>query len=326
MGLDPRLLRGPGEALEHGKHLMTVALTGGTGFIGGHLRSALHEEPVVLLGRRKPGLLDNERWCRTDMTHPISPEDLANVETLCHLAFSMEDLQANIRHNRHLLDAVNVCPNIRRVVLMSTTSVYGAAEGLVLDEESPCNPVGEYARVKLECEALWREGLREGCALVVLRPSEVIGPGGKGLLALIEDALRRPVLGAARRSLLYHRPLHYVAVSNVVAAVVFLLGLPQASARELYVVSGDDQPENRSYAAMQDAIREARGYRPLPGLGMPRWTLRALEKATGRKLATDRKFTSRKLRAAGFEDALPLREEVRRVVRHVVDGPVGASS
>ena len=305
---------------------MTVALTGGTGFVGGHLRPSLQPEEVLLLGRTQPDLLRNEHWRETDMARPVPPENLTGAETLCHLAFSMHDPRGSIRQNRHLLDAVNACPEVKRVLLMSTTSVYGASRGSVLDEESPCVPVGEYARAKWECEALWREGLREGCALTVLRPSEVIGPGGKGLLALIEDALRRPVAGTLKRSLLYHRSLHYVAVSNVVAAVVFLLGRRWASDRELYVVSGDEEPENGGYAAMQDAIREARGYRPLPGPPMPRWTLRALEKATGRKLNADRKFVSRKLRAAGFEDAVSLREEIRRVVRHAVDGPAEASS
>lgn len=304
---------------------MTIALTGGTGFVGNHLRPVLWEGPVTLLGRRQPALLmENERWRDADMAHPISPVNLEGARTLCHLAFSMTSVRENVRYNRHLLDAANASPSVDRVVLMSSTSVYGEGAAGVVDEESPCKPVGEYARTKLACETLWREGLREGCALTVLRPSEIIGPGGKGLLSLVEDALKRPVAGAFKRSLLYHRPLHYVAVSNVAAAVLFCLRRPPTS--ETFIVSGDHEPENKGYAAMQDAIRAARGLRPLPGPPAPRWALRVLGRATGRPLEARRVYSSRKLRDAGFENAVSLREEVRRVVQGAVGettrGPV----
>lgn len=53
-----------------------VLLTGGTGFVGNHLRSAM-EEPVVLLGRERPDLLPKERWLHVDLSEPVAPEKLA---------------------------------------------------------------------------------------------------------------------------------------------------------------------------------------------------------------------------------------------------------
>jgi nucleoside-diphosphate-sugar epimerase len=303
----------------------TVAVTGGTGFVGSHLRAALHGTPVVLLGRREPGLMGNERWLRMDLAKPILPGGLDRTDVLCHLAYAMKDGRENVLHNRRLLDAVNANPNIRRVVLISSTSVYGASDAQLVDEESPCNPVGEYAETKLACETVWLEGLREDCGLTVLRPTEVVGPGGRGLLPLIRDALHRPVVAAVKRSLLYHRPLHYVAVSNVVAAVLFCLGRTRKAAREVYVVSDDHQPENRSYAVMQDAVRRIAGRRALPGVAMPRRVLPVLGKVTGRPLYPGQIFSSRRLHAAGFEDAAPLVEEVERLVRSVGGATVGGS-
>jgi nucleoside-diphosphate-sugar epimerase len=296
--------------------MTTVLLTGGTGFIGGHLRAALRGSRVILLGRKKPALLNNERWRYVDMAGPLVPEKLQGGEVLCHLAYSWTAGRENVAYNRRLLDAANASPGIKRVILCSSTSVYGVSRSPVIDEESSCEPVGEYATTKLACEMLWREGLRDDCSLTVLRPSEVIGPGGVGLLPLIRDATQRPVLGAIKRGALYHRRLHYVAVSNVVAAVRFCLERRQDSPQEIYIVSDDHQPENRNYATMQDAVRSASGRRPFPGIAMPRWVLTVLGKATGRPaLGVEQIFSSRKLHDAGFEDAISLYDEVRRTVQ-----------
>ncbi len=294
----------------------TVLLTGGTGFIGGHLRSALRDYPVILLGREKPVLLSDERWRYMDMAEPLAPEKLEGGEVLCHLAYSWTDGRKNVAYDRHLLEAANACRSIERVVLMSSASVYGTNLSSVIDEETLRRPVGEYGKTKLACEIMWREELRDDCLLTILRPTAVIGPGDVKLLPLIQDALRRPIVGPIKRSVLYHRSVHHVAVSNVAAAVRFCLACPQASRQETYVVSDYHQPENKNYAAMQDAMRVASGRRPFPGMAMPRGMLTLLGKVTGRPvLGVKQVYSSRKLHDAGFEDAISLYEEVRRTVQ-----------
>lgn len=291
-------------------------MTGGTGFVGGHLRAALQSYEVVLLGRKEPtDLTDNERWSHMDMADWVAPEDLGEGEVLCHLAYSVTDGRKNIAYNRCLLDAVNARPEIKQVILLSSTSVYGPSAERVVAEQTPCNPIGEYPETKLECEMLWREGLREDCDLTVLRPSEIVGLGGRGLIPLIRDALKRPLVGAIKRSVLYHRRLHYVAVRNVVMAVLFCLERPPAARREVYVVSDDHQPENEGYAAMQDAVRKIVGRPPLPSLAVPRPVLRALGGITGHPLDFVRVYSSQKIRDAGFVETVRLIDEVRSLVR-----------
>lgn len=242
------------------------------------------------------------------------PGKIGGGETLCHLAYSMSDGHNNVAYNRHLLDAVNSCMNIKHVVVMSTVSVYGATGERVVDEETTCRPSVEYEESKLACELVWRDGLRDDCRLTILRPSAVIGPGGIGMLTLIRDALDRPVIGSVKRFLLYNRRLHHVAVSNVVAAVLFCLRPSQTIMREVYIVSDDHRPESMSYGVMQDTVRRAVGRRPLPGPAMPRIGLQVLGAVTRRPLALEQTFSSRKLHAAGFEDAITLNEEVKRLV------------
>ncbi|WP_166395374.1 NAD-dependent epimerase/dehydratase family protein [Rubrobacter marinus] len=295
--------------------MTSVLLTGGTGFIGGHLRLALRDQPVVLLGRSKPNLYRNERWANTNLAHAVPRETLEGSEVLCHLAYSMSSGRSNLNYNRHLIDAVNRCPDVRHVVLMSSTSVYGSTTSAVVDEASPCTPVGEYAETKLACELAWREELRDNCALTVLRPSTVIGPNSVGLLSMIQDALRRPILGPVKRSVLYHRSVHYVAVTNVIAAVLFSMHRERATMREIYVVADDHYPENKSYAAMQDAVRISAGQRPWPGIALPHRVLPLLGSLTNRPtLGLKRVFSSEKIHGAGFGDATTLYDEVKRTV------------
>lgn len=282
--------------------------------MGGHLRATLSQGRVILVNRKEPKLRANEQWRFVDLAEPIKPELLTSGKVLCHLAYSMTAGRQNVAYNRSLLGAVNACPSIEQVVLMSSTSVYGASDLAVVDEQSPCDPVGEYAETKLACEMVWRQGLREDCALTVLRPSEIVGPGGEGLQLLVRDAIHRPFLGVVKRSVLYHRPLHYVAVSNVVAAVHFCLRNGRNAVQEIYIISDDHQPENKSYAAMQDAVRLVSGRRPLPGVAMPRFMLRGLGRLKGRPLSMVQTFSSRKIHAVGFNDAKSLRDEVRCLV------------
>lgn len=131
-----------------------ILLTGGTGFVGGHLRAALQSYEVVLLGRKEPtDLTDNERWSHMDMADWVAPEDLGEGEVLCHLAYSVADGRENIGYNQCLLDAVNARPGIKRVILLSSTSVYGPSAERVVDERIPCSPTRNTAREKNGGEA-----------------------------------------------------------------------------------------------------------------------------------------------------------------------------
>jgi len=300
-----------------GGQVPAVAVTGGSGFIGRHLRPVLAGRPVWLLGRSEPDLAAGEGWLPVDLAEPVSLAGLPDGTILCHLAWSHASGPANVRHNQHLLDAVNACPGVARVVVLSTVSVYGLRATGHLDEASPCRPDSKYARTKLACELLWREKLRDDLPLTVLRPSTVVGPGGLGLLPLARDALHRPAVGVLKKSLRRDHSVNFVAVSNVVAAISFVLDRPPREHRECYIVAEDHRPENAGYAAMQDVVRRIAGRRPLPGVPVPDWAVRGLAAATGRPLRVRRTFSSEALRSAGYTDAVPLLDEVRRVVAAV---------
>ncbi|MGH3770009.1 MAG: NAD-dependent epimerase/dehydratase family protein [Pseudonocardiaceae bacterium] len=298
-----------------------ILVTGGHGFVGTYLRQTLSDRPVRILARNRSPAQPNETWTEMDLARPVTLSG-SSGSTLCHLAYARADAERNIDYNLHLLDAVNSCQQIHHVLLMSSASVYGSHATGTLDEVTPCGPRDEYSRTKLACETVWTKHLRISCGLTVLRPTEIIGPGGMGLVFLVRDALQRPVVGIFKRSLHQHRSVHFVAVRNVVAAVKFLLDRQVPTGRETYVVSDDHQPENRSYAEMQDTVRRVSGKSPLPSIPAPRWVVRAVGTMTNRPLTIRRTFSSDALHAAGFHDAVPLRDEVQRTVQALLAGAI----
>jgi nucleoside-diphosphate-sugar epimerase len=73
-----------------------------------------------------------------------------------------------------LTNVLSALPDVRRFVYVSSTSVYGQADGGWVDESSPTEPAEESGRVVLECERLLRERRPDA---IVLRFAGIYGPG-----------------------------------------------------------------------------------------------------------------------------------------------------
>lgn len=83
---------------------------------------------------------------------------------------------------RHLLDALPIPPG--RVVLTSTTGVYGVDDGSWVDEDSPAVPNRATAEVVVEGEAALRA---RSDATVVVRAAGIYGPGRGRLVRQVRD-------------------------------------------------------------------------------------------------------------------------------------------
>ncbi|MCZ8255889.1 MAG: NAD(P)-dependent oxidoreductase, partial [Polaromonas sp.] len=67
----------------------------------------------------------------------------------------------------------------RRIVHLSTMSVYGRAEGEVREDAPLDSSLGWYGRAKCEAEAAMRDFAQHGGETVLLRPGCVFGPGSQ---------------------------------------------------------------------------------------------------------------------------------------------------
>ncbi|MDS1137015.1 SDR family oxidoreductase [Nitratireductor indicus] len=85
-------------------------------------------------------------------------------------------------------------PALKWICYLSTIGVYGDHAGGWVDETSPCNPVSERSRKRLEVEEEWlRLGEETGLPVAVLRLSGIYGPGRNAFANLAAGKAQRIV-------------------------------------------------------------------------------------------------------------------------------------
>lgn len=291
-----------------------MAVTGGTGLLGGELRPVLRDRPVVVLSRREPELQANETWAPFDLGARVELPNLPAGSTLCHMAYAMAVHEHNFGYNLRAIAAVNACTAVTHAVILSSCSVYGAGTRGTIDEDTPLLPDSDYARTKAACEGAWFEHLRSDCRLTVLRPTSVVASDGLAFHALARDAVHRPWRGVLKRGLQHRNSVHLVAIDNVVAAVRFVLDR-DAAGGETFIVSDDDAAPNADYATMQDFVRAQLGRPPLHVPALPRALERPVGALMGKPLGVHRTFSAGRLADAGFVRPTRLEDQLAAAVR-----------
>lgn len=181
--------------------MMRAFVTGSSGFVGGHLRAhltACGDEVVPLsdgVDIAEPGAL------RAPLA-AASPEVVYHLAALTHVGRSWaepgETFRVNVVGTVELLSAVAELPRPPRVVLVSSSEVYGHGTGEPLDEQCPVRPVTPYAASKAAAEiAAVQAGLGRDLDVVRVRPFNHIGPGQAD--AFVVSALAKRIVEAESR-------------------------------------------------------------------------------------------------------------------------------
>ena len=170
---------------------MNVLVTGAAGFTGRRMMAYLATQkdvtPVGLVRREIPktgdlptipmvaDLLDNQRL------QAVIPS--ACPDAVIHLAGltggSPEVLHAtNVEGTKNLLDAVIRFNPACRILVVSSSAVYGYAGDGPIPETSPLKPVSDYGKSKAEQEMIaFDYAFKEKSAVAVARPFNLAGPG-----------------------------------------------------------------------------------------------------------------------------------------------------
>jgi UDP-glucose 4-epimerase len=170
----------------------TALVTGGAGFIGSHSsrRFARHGYAVRVLDDLSTGARSNldPGWelREADIRDPVAVrEAVAGVDVVLHFAaftsvpesFERESecLDTNVAGTRNLLAA---CAHhgVRKLVLASTSALYGELPDVPKAESEPPQPGSPYAASKLEGERLLEEFAAAGVPSTALRFFNVYGP------------------------------------------------------------------------------------------------------------------------------------------------------
>src|ERR687894_174534 len=239
---------------------MRVVVTGAAGFVGSHVCEELaargHEvvgidgftpfysrglkERNVAALRRVPAFTLRERNL---LDRPGLAHVLQGADAICHLAgrpgvrggAPVLFEAGNVRTTEAVMHSA-ARADVRRVLLASSSSVYGPAAHPVR-EDDPLRPLSPYARSKLRAELVaGRLARRHGLELVTLRYFTVYGPRQRPDMAFarfVRTALEggeMPLLGEGRQT----RDFTYVGD----AAEATALALERARPGSVYNVAG----------------------------------------------------------------------------------------
>lgn len=224
---------------------MKILVTGGTGFIGGHLlRSLGTRHEVVGLARTPPAGDADVEWVRQDLRDPLDVARLPDrLDAVIHLAQSRRyrefpdgapDLFAiNTASTASLLEYARSA-GARCFVFASTGGLYGASyERLV--ETDPISPLNFYVASKYAAELLLGS-YSPFFTTVVLRFFFVYGPGQERMLvpSLLERVRRGEEVTVEGNPGLRINPIH---VTDAVRVFEPALALERS---DVFNVAGDE--------------------------------------------------------------------------------------
>lgn len=304
---------------------MRIVVTGAAGFIGSHLSERLlragHDvkgidsfAPAYPRAYKEANVVELRatRGFRLIEGTAATPEGLAQAfrgaDAVCHLAgrpgvrggapHGFES--ANVRTTEAVLRAA-AAAGLRRVVLASSSSVYGPADAPV-PEDAPLRPLSHYGRSKLRAERLaGRLAQRLGIELVVLRYFTVYGPRQRPDMAFARFAAvaveggEMPLLGDGTQ----RRDFTYVGD----ACDATLAALERGRPGQTYNVSGGRSvPLTEAFALLGDALGMRAKLTPAaPDAREPRCTCADLTRARAE---------------LGYEPAVSLGEGIARQADH----------
>ena len=215
---------------------MLWAISGGAGFLGLHLARRLIAagdsvrtlDVVPLDDAELERDVDERRGDVRDLSQVR--ELVAGADVVVHAAAALP-----IQASRQAIRSVNVDgtenvlrasrdANVRRVVFISSTAVYGIPVKHPIEENDPLIGVGLYGESKIDAEALCRVAAVE---TTIIRPKTFVGPERLGVFEILFDWIREGrriyILGKG------HNRYQLLAVEDLVDAVVRAAKEPAAA-------------------------------------------------------------------------------------------------
>jgi nucleoside-diphosphate-sugar epimerase len=234
-----------------------IAVTGATGFIGGHLVErvvAAGARPLLLARAPREGAFAGKpvEWAALDLLdlHAIDHVlERARPRTLFHLAGTRGGdaplapaacARLNVAATLQLLEAAKRS-GVGRIVILGSAEEYGPQEG-PLGEELDLRPTSAYGISKAAATRLAQVLHAEtGCPVVVLRPFTVYGPGQPADM-FVASALAAALLGRPFEMSAGEQKRDLVFVEDVVDALLMAARTPGLEGRVINVGTGQAHP------------------------------------------------------------------------------------
>ncbi len=221
-----------------------ILVTGGTGFVGGHLLQRLategHTDVCVPVRSYRSGANAGRfpiEMVRTNLLDATAVREvMAGARYVFHLAYGRDGQDAarlTVDGTRNVVEGA-IAAGAEAVVVISTTALFGK-DDVSVDEFSPYAPTNQYERLKAEAERLTLKCARQsnGTRIAVVNSACVYGPGGNAFTELPARLLANGTFcwiddGSGI--------VNYIYVTNLVDAIVSAATC-QAAHGERFIVS-----------------------------------------------------------------------------------------
>jgi nucleoside-diphosphate-sugar epimerase len=296
-------------------------VTGATGFIGKHLmqtfKSSANARVRALTRKPMPSEnTDRVEYVLGDLTDVQTLRTfLVPGATLINLAFSNTLSEHDAIATAILM--ANTCADVgvKRLIHCSSISVYGRVNGFIT-ESTPCAPHDAYGQIKLATEQALIKHARGKFELIILRPSEVFGYGGKTLMALLQSLSKgNSLVNYTRSSLFGKRRTHLVPVETLVETIQFFCTDERQYDAEIFNVTADDQPLNQ-FHHLEQVLRQELELPDycLPVLPVPSFVLKSILLLSKRATIDQQVlYSSEKLIKNGFNTSFNLATALRKL-------------
>lgn len=192
-----------------------VFITGGAGFLGINLTRFFLDKGYSIVSFDLDGNYNYPE--KENPNVDVIKGDIRNLEHLskamkgCHLVvhaaaalplYSKEEIYStDILGTENVLKAT-MSNNIRRMIMISSTAVYGISTQNPMHENDPLIAVGPYGEAKIKSEDLCLEYREKGLIVPIIRPKTFIGPERLGVFALFydwaKDGKNFPMIGSGK--------------------------------------------------------------------------------------------------------------------------------
>jgi len=299
--------------------MSSIVILGANGFLGRELLGAINiSRSVKAVVRNIPTDVSmyqkNVTWIAADLMKPDSLKYiLLKGEIVINLAYIYD---GDKTENLCLVDnVINACllAKTSKLIHCSTATVAGNTKIKFVNEQSICAPSTSYEKTKFEIEGRIISSLTNELDVGIIRPTAIVGYGGKNLRKLANSLLYgNRLVNYLKTCVMGKMRMHLVPIRNVVKALMYLADSSKKLNGNIFLISADDEIDN-NYQRVEEILLEALdlGRRKLSPIFLPR----VLQILVFRLFGKDdfnmyRTYDSKKLKDYGFKPVDTVNEAV----------------